>query len=292
MRRLPPLPFVLVALTLLVTAASPVPPVGRSRSHSRPLSALNPMPPIERGLAQLDWSHNGDRALLAVTQFYAWSMNACGGDYVHCTPMNRNWDMAAQTFCPPVELLGNEPTNPEPAGHPITATLAASVTVSIEQACPGIKLVASNIHLNNGGTEALDWLTDYLAAYKSLTGHDFTHFLGVHCYAQWAADCAARIKDLAALPYTGKFWLTEFGIYGDAPYTTGTELAKFLKALPLLLPGRIERAYIWTNRGNWPFDLVSANGTLTDMGQAWAGWQPPGVWQAHLPMAGQWAAYP
>lgn len=265
MRRIPPLPFLLVALTLLLTAA-------------------NPMPPIVKGLAQLDWSHNSDRALLGVGQWYAWGMNSCGGDYAHCVPMNRNWDLAAQTFCPPVELLGNEPTNPEPAGHPITATLAASVTVSIEQRCPGIRLVAANIHLNNGATGDMQWVSDYLAAYKLKAGHAFTHTLGVHCYAQWAADCVARIKDLAALPFAGKFWLTEFGVYGPPPYTTGAELSKFLKTLPLLLPNRIERAYIWTNRGNWPFDLVSASGTLTDMGAAWAGWTPPTVRQTWLPV--------
>lgn len=73
-------------------------------------------------------------------------------------------------------------------------------------------------------------------------------------------------------------------MYGDAPYTTGTELGKFLAALPLALPNRIERAYIWTNRGNWPFDLVSADGTLTEMGAVWTAWEPPTITQVWIPL--------
>ena len=243
--------------------------------------SLAPPPPATKGLAQLDWSHNEDRAALGVSQWFAWGMNSCGGNYTNCTPMNRNWDVAAQTFCPPTTLLGNEPTNPEPAGHPITATLAASVTVSIEQACPGMRIVAANIHLNNGAAD-LQWLADYLAAYKLKTGHAFAHTLGVHCYSQYADTCLARLRELSALDYGGAYWLTEFAMYGAYPYTTGTELAKFLRYAPLQ-GVVIERFYIWTNRGNWPFDLVNANGTLTEMGQVYRDWVPPTVYNMYIP---------
>lgn len=279
MKRLPPLPFVLVLLTLLATGAG------------------NP-PPIVKGLAELNVAHGAaDRALMGVTEYFHWG-EWCGGAG-GCTNMNRNWTLP-QATCYPVLLLGNEPTNAEPAGHPITATLAASVTVSIEQACPAMRLVAANIHLNNGGGEAVQWLTDYLAAYQLKAGHAYTGTLGVHCYSQWADTCLAHLRALAALPFAGKFWLTEFGIYGAAPYVnSGAELAKFLTGLPLALPGRIERAYIWTNRSDpnccvgWPFELVHADGTLTPMGVVWANWQPPSVRQTWLPALNPGtAAYP
>ena len=247
--------------------------------------SLAPPPPATKGLAQLDWSAAGigDRAALGVTQWFAWGMHSCGGNYTNCTPMNRNWDVAAQTFCPPTTLLGNEPTNPEPAGHPITATLAASVTVSIEQACPGMRIVAANIHLNNGAAD-LQWLKDYLAAYKLKAGHAFTHTLGVHCYSQYADTCLARLRELSALDYGGAYWLTEFAMWGAFPYQSGDELAKFLTAAPLIVD--IERFYIWTNRDNGSAaDLVNANGTLTARGVVYRDWVPPTVYRQWLPVA-------
>jgi hypothetical protein len=269
LRSLPPLPFVLLALALAAQAFAP----------------QVPQPPAQRGLAQLDWSHNEDRATIGVTQFYAWGMNSCGGDYDHCTPMNRNWDLAAQTFCPPRELLGNEPTNPEPAGHPISASVAASVTVAIEAACPGMRIIAANIHLNNCcgyGPQAYTWLRDYLAAYQLRAGHTFTQTLGVHCYSQWADDCLARLTELQTVPYDGVYWLTEFAMFGAAPYTSGDELARFLRYAPLQAP--IERYYIWTNRdGGSVLDLVNSAGALTAMGTVYKNWTPPSVMTTWLP---------
>lgn len=292
MRRLPPLPFVLLIVFALVGWRPAAPP-----------------PPIVKGLAQLNWTAAGiaDRAALDVDSWFAWGMGACANLTTRpaCVPMNRNWDLAVQTYCPEMMLLGNEPTNLEPAGHPITPTLAASVTVSIEAICPNTLLVAGNIHLNNwvtsGGdwnreaaiAEAYTWLADYLAAYKLKSGHAYGHALGVHCYGQYATECVARLSALTALPFVGHYWLTEFGIYGESPYVdSGAELGRFLAALPLALPGRIDRAYIWTNRtdprccSGWPFELVNGNGTLTPMGVVWANWQPPTVRQVYVPLTG------
>ena len=253
-----------------------------------------PIPPAAKGLAQLNWAHNEDRALLGVGQWYAWGMNSCGTDYDHCTPMNRNWDVAAQTFCPPRLLLGNEPTNPEPAGHPIAASVAASVTVAIEAACPGMVIVAGNIHLNNqlnnGVVAARQWVIDYLAAYQQMAGHPFgePHRLGIHCYAGWSYDCTSRIAELkAAIVYSGRYWLTEFGLWGS-PVGSAGQLEHFLTWAPVMHPD-IERYYLWTNRSDpsccsgWPFELVDGNGNLTAMGQVYAAWTPPAVSGAWLP---------
>lgn len=242
-----------------------------------------PSLPIVKGLAELNISTGAaDRALMGVTQYYHWG-SGCGAA-VGCLNMNRNWTLP-QANCYPTMLLGNEPTNAEPAGHPITPTLAASVTVSIEQACPAMKLVTANIHLNNGGTADVQWLRDYLTAYQAKSGHAYTGVLGVHCYSQYAQTCLQHVKDLGGLAFTGKFWLTEFAMWGDAPYTTGVELAKFLTALPFALPNRIERAYIWTNRdGGSVVDLVNSSGALTPTGQVWANWQPPTIRQVWFPL--------
>lgn len=263
-------------------------------SHAAPQS------PAVKGLAQLNWSTAalGDRALLGVESWYAWGMGACSNPatWPACVPMNRNWDLAVQTYCPPHMLLGNEPTNPEPGGHLIAASVAASVTVAIEAACPDTALVAANIHLNNccgsGPVQAaLDWLTDYLAAYQQLTGQTFAHTLGIHCYAQWADTCFERIA--AAMPlHGGDWWLTEFALFGAYPYVnSGAELSKFLTVAPVMFP-RIRAYYVWTNRSDpaccsgWPFELVNGDGTLTPMGQAYAAWSPPAVTQHWFPAVG------
>lgn len=245
------------------------------------LSAAPPTtPPIIKGLAQLDWGHNSDRALLNVEQWYAWNSTLCAGDVTHCTPMNRNWTLP-QTACYPTLLLGNEPTNPEPAGHPITPTLAASVTVSIERACPQMRLVVANIHLNNGdGAADRQWVRDYLSAYAVKAGRPFTHTLGVHCYSGGGQWCLNKIISVTAI-YTGSLWVTEAGIYSAG------QLSIFLKGLPLV--GRVERLYLWTNRDssdpNHFLDLVAANGTLTALGQVYAAWVPPTVRRVWLPVA-------
>lgn len=288
-----------LAALLVLLAATQVTWVGQAA----------PAPAPVKGLAQLNWSAAGigDRALLGVESWYAWGLGACAAPstWATCVPMNRNWDVAAQTYCPPHLLLGNEPTNPEPAGHPISATVAASVTVAIETACPATAIVAGNIHINNtwgdGIAAARQWLLDYLAAYQTRAGHPFggVHRLGLHCYAQWSDDCLNRLRDtLAALPYAGNYWLTEFGLYGAYPYTSGAELARFLTLAPLRHP-RLERYYLWTNRSDpaccsgWPFELVNGDGTLTAMGQVYAAWEPPSVAQTWMPVtAGRPQGYP
>lgn len=259
-------------LALLLIAAAPALPI-------------LPTVPIVKGLAELNVATGAvDRALMGVTQYYHWG-SGCGAAF-GCLNMNRNWTLP-QTNCYDTLLLGNEPTNPEPAGHPVAASVAASITVAIEASCPSMKLVAANIHLNNGFQDDFNWLAAYLAAYKALSGHDFgdPHRLGVHCYSQYAQTCLTHVKDLGGLHFAGKFWLTEFAMWGPAPYTTGVELAKFLAGLPFALPNRIERAYIWTNRdGGSVVDLVNSGGALTAMGQVWANWQPPTVRQVWFPL--------
>lgn len=261
LRRLPPLPFALVALTLLLTSAAP------------PTT-----PPIVKGVALLDWGHKEDLAAVGAPNYYGWGAYCNGA--ANCLNMNRNWTLP-QTTCYPTLLLGNEPTNPEPAGHPITATLAASVTVSIEKACPQTRLVVANIHLNNGdGAADRQWVRDYLSAYAVKAGKPFTHTLGVHCYSGGGQWCLNRIISVTAV-YNGPLWVTEAGIYSAG------QLSIFLKGLPLV--GRVERLYLWTNRDssdpNHLLDLVSANGTLTPLGQVYAAWTPPTVRRVWLPVA-------
>ncbi len=254
--------------------------------------AFAPTHTITKGLAQLDWSHNEDRTTIGITQFYAWGMDSCGVDYVHCTPMNRNWDVSAQTICPPIELLGNEPTNLEPAGHPIDASVAASVTVAIEQACPSTQIVAANIHIVNPrcGTDCIDevvWLNDYFAAYQALTGDGYGsqpnpdgryNLLGMHAYCYHPYDlgdgCIDRLKRVEAqTTYSGRYWITETGI---PQYLSGA-LGDWQSLLSdYALDPRIDRVYGWTNRcqcGDY-MDMVAADGTLTPYGQAFHDWQP------------------
>lgn len=283
MRRLTLLPFMLLAVFALAGWRPAAPPA-----------------PIVKGVALLDWSHKSDLVTLNSPQHYGWGAYCNGAP--DCLNMNRNWTLP-QATCYDMLLLGNEPTNLEPAGHPITPTLAVSVTIAIEVTCPNTLLVVGNIHLNNrvtvGGdwnrdaaiAEAYQWLEDYLEIYATHSGHRFNHILGVHCYGQYSAECMARLVALKDLDFGGKFWLTEFGIYGDEPYVdSGAALALFLKELPFALPNRIDRVYIWTNRSSsccsgWPFELVNGDGTLTPMGVVYANWQPPTIRQTYLPVA-------
>lgn len=239
------------------------------------LSAYTPPSPIVKGVALLDWSHKGDLATLGAPNYYGWG-EYCGGA-ANCLNMNRNWTLP-QTTCYPTLLLGNEPTNPEPAGHPITATLAASVTVSIERTCPQTRLVVANIHLNNGnGVADRQWVSDYLSAYAVKAGKPFTGTLGVHCYSGGGQWCLNKIISVTAL-YNGPLWVTEFGIYSPE------QLAIFLKGIGLV--GRVERVYLWTNRNPGDLlELVNPNGTLTPLGQVYAAWVPPTVRRVWLPVA-------
>lgn len=241
-------------------------------------AAPPPTPPIVKGVALLDWGHKGDLATLGAPNFYGWGAY-CGGA-ANCLNMNRNWTLPQGT-CYPTLLLGNEPTNPEPAGHPITPTLAASVTVSIERACPQTRLVVANIHLNNGdGVADRQWVKDYLTAYALKAGKPFTGTLGVHCYSGGGQWCLNKIISVTAV-YAGPLWVTEAGIYSPE------QLTIFLKGLPLV--GRVERLYLWTNRDsgdpNHLLDLVAADGTLTALGRVYAAWTPPTVQRVWLPWA-------
>jgi len=98
-----------------------------------------------------------------------------------------------------------------------------------------------------------------------------------------------RIAELkAAIVYSGKYWLTEFGLWGS-PVGSAGQLEHFLTWAPVMFPD-IERYYLWTNRSDpnccsgWPFELVDGNGNLTAMGQVYADWTPPAVSQAWFPV--------
>jgi hypothetical protein len=183
--------------------------------------------------------------------------------------MVRNWDRLP-AYCYDTLLLGNEPTNPEPSGHPIAASVAASATIQVEAACPATRLVVANIHLNNNPPDAVAWLTTYLAAYRSQSGHSFHQTIGVHCYSLYAANCEAELRDVEAIPaYTGPLWMTEFNVYLDRYDPSRHEMASFLNYLAA--DTRIERAYVWTNRLDF-LALVNPDGTLISDGQAYRTW--------------------
>lgn len=245
-------------------------------------------PPAYKGLAPMCWTVAcmGDVATLNAQGVYHWYDYAEGCPPASCVNMNRSWTLP-QATCYDALMVGNEPTNPWPAGYIIAPTLAASVTLGIEADCPAMRLIVANIHLNNAddptGSVARAWITNFLSAYAAQAGHAFTHTLGLHCYAQYATTCLERIGAVMPL-YDGDFWLSEFAFYGQSPYTSGAELATFLAQAPVRFPA-IRAYYIWTNRSGWPFNLVNGDGTLTAMGQVYADWQPPSVRQAWLPVA-------
>jgi hypothetical protein len=235
---------------------------------------------VVRGVALLDWGHMEDLAALGAPNFYGWG-EYCG-TRPNCTNMNRNWTLP-QAHCYPVLLLGNEPTNAEPAGHPISASVAASVTVAIETACPGIQLVVANIHINNtnGQQAALDWLTAYYAAYAARAGHALTETVGLHCYTRYAGECESRLAAAMALPgFAGHFWITETQVveYGPTYQATWRNLLNWYSSQP-----RIDRVYAWTNRQSPWLDMVNADGTLNADGQIYHDWTAQS-WSAFAPM--------
>jgi len=255
---------------------------------------------VTKGIALLDWAHKEDLTTTAVSQYYGWGEYCQGAP--NCLNMNRNWTLPQNT-CYPMMLLGNEPTNDEPAGHLTTPQWAAYVTVKIHEACPSMKLIVANIHLNNPGAgvdEAYDWLHEYLVQYTEGQGQEvFTHTIGVHCYSSSSATCLDRMRRLDDLDFSGKFWLTEFSLFGSV------ELDKFLKGLLPAQP-RIERTYLWTNRCQGPsMDIVVGdcsltpyvefgNGSLTAIGTVYKNWVPPTLlYQSVFPMVGRRpAGYP
>ncbi len=234
---------------------------------------------IIKGVALLDWSHKEDIAALGATKYYGWGPYCNGA--ANCYNMNRTWTLP-QSTCYSTMLLGNEPTNDEPAGHPISASEAASVTVAIRAACPNTTLVVANIHVNNINREqeALDWLTAYFTAYEAMSGHYFGWYgpkdvLGLHCYSPSATTCTTRLDaamDLMPSQST-KVWITEFGNvnYENLPST----LAGFDHDI------RIAYVFPFTNRGTGPYllDMVNSDGSLTDIGQIYADWTGLSVWQ-------------
>ena len=252
---------------------------------------------IVRGVALLDWSHMEDLSTLGVQNFYGWG-NYCAGR-ANCLNMDRDWTLPVSA-CDQTLLLGNEPTNPEPAGHPIDASVAASVTVAVEAACPDTQIIATNIHIVNGrwGSEWIDevtWLNNYLWAYQALTGHGYGSLphadgrfdlIGLHAYCYHPYDlgdgCIDRLLRVESqVAYLGHFWITETGI----PQYLDGALGEWQALLhDYQLDPRIDRVYAWTNRcqcGDY-MDMVGVDGTLTPYGQAFADWQPVS-WQVALP---------
>ena len=269
-----------LCLPLLVAAAQPTAAHQAARDGARrdqPNSTR-----VQKGVALLDWSHMEDLDTLHASLYYGWG-EYCGSR-PNCLNMVRDWDSLPKA-CYPTLLLGNEPTNAEPAGHPIEASVAASMTLQIEAACPKTQIIAANIHLNNGdGSDALNWLHAYLAAYKTQAGHAYGghNLLGLHCYAYDAATCINRVQTLEAslTEYTGHFWITETDIvsfYPDAAQQLQSLLSYYAS------DPRIDWVFVFTNRtADW-LSLVNNDGSLNASGAVYASWTGQS-WHTYLPV--------
>jgi len=237
-----------------------------------------------KGVALDDWSHMADLTTLGVSEYYGWGWDCAGA--AHCINMDRNWTLPLPA-CDATVLLGNEPTNPEPAGHPIDAGVVASVTVAIEQQCPQTALVVANINTSNepGGADAVAWLSAYYSAYQTQAGHALTETVGLHCYAYDAPTCESDVSAALALNPGLRYWITETNIvefYPDAAQQFAALLTWYA------LQPQIDRVYAFTNRGPdsaW-LNLVADDGTLTPSGQAFHDW-PAQSWQSYIPLAEQ-----
>jgi len=280
---------------------------------------LAPTHTVVRGLAQDDWTTGAqDRTALGVTSYYGWGMDCTDATRAAgCVDMNRDW-VLPQSLCTSQLLLGNEPNSGELAGHPIAASVAASITVAIKAQCPDTQLVSTNIYMdpcsdpswNDPTTCPIAWLSVYFAAYKQLTGHDYgtvpnpdgrTDALGVHFYCvhltaapgtgEAPAPCLDALRALEQMPNLPQLWVTETGMYGDSGLALWPQWLTDLSNDP-----RVREVFAFTNRwidcGCTMLDLVAPDGTLTPRGQAYRDWLAVS-WQAWLPsIASGTAGYP
>jgi len=228
-------------------------------------------PSPRRGLA-MAFPELGDVARLGVGWYYTWQWCSAPG----CVPMV--YQMEAPLVCAPLILVGNEPNAIQPYGWPVTPTLAAERVRTIEMQCPSAQLVVGNVSADDwrsagGWGSGHDWLAAFLAAYEQYARRDFHQTLGVHCYSQANAGyCLAQLAELRAL-YPGPMWVTEFGILSGSP-------VEFLRLLKFVA-AHFERFAAYTNRQphtgqGWELstgvEMVSANGSLTPVGEIYALW--------------------
>lgn len=246
---------------------------------SKQVSIAAPRPAAIKGVALADWAYKEpDLAALDASWYYGWS-EACAATDSRCVNMVRQMQMPA--YCYPVLLVGNEPDQVEPWGHPVAPAEAAIRVQAIEAACPDTRLVVGNAYPL--------WLEAFLDAYPTYSGA-----LGLHLYCGYEANnCIAWARYARALT-ANEMWVTEWNcLYCDA--------AEF-KALLMELSYNFARIAPFTNRQppeayeqGWGLrgaDLVNADGTLTANGQVYADWRPAGVWRAWLPAVGAGAGYP
>lgn len=222
-----------------------------------PFAAAHISPHGLKGLAVGDISHLEDLDALGVEWWYVWAWFTEMG----ATPMLR--EMQDPPTCEPFILVGNEPDAVEPYGHPVTPADAAQRVLAIELACPNSLLIAGNV-TGDGYT----WLASFLENYRSVTGHEYTGGLGVHCYT-WAKAtyCIERLAGLRAL-YAGPMWLTEFNVLQEDP----NEFA----ALVDYAAATFDRYAVFTNRqvpGNpsLPYAaLIGDDGVMGERGLVYA----------------------
>ena len=81
----------------------------------------------------------GDVDQLGAAWYYTWQWCAARA----CVPMV--YKMESPPACAPVILVGNEPNAIQPAGWPVSPTLAAARVRAIERQCPEARLVVGNV---------------------------------------------------------------------------------------------------------------------------------------------------
>ena len=239
-----------------------------------PSFSLTSPPDPRRGLAMAVIEPK-DLASLAVGWYYTWAWCALP----RCVPMV--YFMELPPDCPALLLVGNEPNATRPFGGPISPADAAQKVQAIELACPATRLVVGNVSADDwrsagGWGSGQDWLAEFLARYRDMSGHPFQQTLGVHCYSQALADyCLTKLAQLRQL-YAGPMWVTEFGLLSGG--------AEQFSILLDFAAAQFERFAAYTNRQphtgqGWELstgvELVLRDGRLSPAGEVYVAWPNP-----------------
>lgn len=222
--------LLLIALTFAACGQKRLAEAEASHTLYIPLAAAYTSPQGLKGLAVGDISHLEDLATLGAEWWYVWGWFTEMG----ATPMAR--EMQMPPTCEPYILVGNEPDAVEPYGHPVAPAEAAQRVRAIELACPESTLITGNVT-----GDGYAWLVAFLENYRSVTGHEYTGGLGVHCYTYFKATyCIERLAGMRAL-YAGPMWLTEFNVLSESG---GAEFAALLN----YAAATFDRYAVFTNR--------------------------------------------
>ncbi len=253
-----------------------------------------------KGLAMDDPSHPEDLAVLGVIKYYMWGESCQSYTAEGCLNMVRNWNIGpgVPASCYPDLLLGNEPTNQEPGGFPISPIDAVTATIALESKCPNMRIIAGNVHIGNWRPAGslnpdIQWVVDYLTIYKNQTGHTFgsegQNIFGLHCYSfpgDPADFCQKQISFLEESvrnlygPSGNRhpFWITEFNVIDPQ----GQRIAEFQGLLDFFKDpaNRVSMVFPFTNRGEpdgfpYYFNLIDSNGNPVNNGVPYAAWQYP-----------------